>query len=250
MAATMKGSEAEMRYLFLVGSESLAAPQEVAVMQREIPGWTEEMERRGVLLLGRPLDLPQTAATVRVRDGETLVTDGPFAETKEFIAGFDLVECADLDEAIEVAAKGPVSWFKTIEIRTFADGPWLGERAAAFGRGGGGSAYLLAVWTGGTAAAPPGAQAVTREVKAWRQNLQARGLHILGAELEDPDTATTLRVRGGKTLLGDGTFIKTGEFITGIDVISCADRQQAIQLAAAHPAVRSHAIEVRPFQNG
>ena len=241
-----------MRYLLLVGSEGLAAPGEVAVMQREIPGWVEEMERRGVLLLGRPLDLPQTAATVRVRDGETLVSDGPFAEAKEWIAGFDLVECSDLDEAIEVAAKGPVSWFKTIEIRLFADGPWLGEGAAAFGRGedGAASPYLLAVWTGRTPAPPSADQAVTREVKAWRQDLQARGLHILGAELEGPDTATTLRVRAGKTLLGDGTFIKTGEFITGIDVISCADRQQAIQLTAAHPAARYHAIEVRPFQNG
>ena len=56
-----------MRYLLLVGSEGLAAPEEVAVMQREIPGWAEEMERRGMLLLGRPLDLPQTAATVRAR---------------------------------------------------------------------------------------------------------------------------------------------------------------------------------------
>ena len=160
-----------MKYLFLVGSEGLAAPQEVAVMQREIPGWAEEMERRGVLLFGRPLDLPQTAAMVRVRDGETLVSDGPFAEAKEWIAGFDLVECADLDEAIEVPAKGPVSWFKTIEIRPFADGPWLGEGASAFGRGedGATSPYLLAVWTGGTAAAPPGDQAVTREVKPAAQ---------------------------------------------------------------------------------
>ena len=241
-----------MKYLLLVGSEGLAAPQEVAVMRREIPGWAEEMERRGVRLLGRPLDLPQTAATVRVRDGETLVSDGPFAEAKEWIAGFDLVECADLDEVIEVAAKGPVSWFKTIEIRPLADGPWLGEGASAFGRGedGAASPYLLAVWTGGTAAAPPGDQAVTREVKAWRQDLQARGLHVLGAELEGPATATTLRVRGGKTLLGDGPFVKTGEFITGIDVVSCADRRQAIQFAAAHPAARYHAIEVRPFQNG
>ena len=145
-----------------------------------------------------------------------------------------------------------MSWFKTIEIRPFADGPWLGEGASAFGRGedGAASPYLLAVWTGGTAAAPPGDQPV-QQVKAWRQDLQARGLHILGAELEGPDTATTLRVRGGKTLLGDGTFIKTGEFITSIDVVgSCADRQQAIQLAAAHPAARYHAIEARPFQNG
>jgi hypothetical protein len=240
-----------MKYLLLVGSAGLAAPQEMAVMNQEIPGWAEEMERRGVLLLGRPLELPQTAATVLVRDGETLVSDGPFAEAKEWIAGFDLVECADRDEAIEVAAKGPVSWFKTIEIRPLADGPWLGEGAAAFGRGEDGTAspYLLAVWTGRTRAAPPGDQAMTAEVKAWRQDLQARGLHILAAELRGADTALTLRVRGGKTLVSNGTFIKTGEFITGIDVVSCADRHQAIQLAAAHPAARYQAIEIRPFQN-
>ena len=88
------------------------------------------------------------------------------------------------------------------------------------------------------------------QVQAWRQDLQARGLHILGAELKGADTATTLRVRDGKTLLSDGTFIKTGEYITGIDVVRCADRHQAIQLAAAHPAARHHAIEIRPFQNG
>ncbi len=59
--------------------------------------------------------------------------------------------------------------------------------------------------------------------------------------------ATTVRVRGGETLLSDGPFIETKEFIAGIDVVSCADRQQAIQLAASHPIARYHAIEVRPF---
>ena len=107
--ARSTGSETEVKYLLIVGSEGMAAPEDVAVMQREIPGWVEEMDRRGVRLLGRPLDLPETAATVRVRDGETLVTDGPFTEAKEWIAGFDLLECADLDAAIEVAAKSPVS---------------------------------------------------------------------------------------------------------------------------------------------
>ena len=79
--------------------------------------------------------LPETAATVRVRDGETLVTDGPFAETKEFVAGFDVLECADLDEAIEVAAKHPSSWFQAIEIRPFWTGLRLGEAAERFARG-------------------------------------------------------------------------------------------------------------------
>jgi len=242
-----------MKYLLIVGSEGLSAPEEVAVMQREGPGWATEMERRGVLLLARPLDLPeQTAATVRMRDGLMLVTDGPFAEAKEYIAGFDLLECADLDEAIEVAAKAPVSWFKMIEIRTFAAGPWLGEGASAFGRweDGAGHPYLLAEWADGTPAAPSGDQAVTREAEAWRQDLQARGLHILGGVLHGADTATTLRVRDEKTLLRDGPFCTTGEFIAGIDIVSCADHQQAIQLAAAHPAARHHAIEVRSFQKG
>jgi len=242
-----------MKYLLIVGSEGPSAPEEVAVMQGEGPAWAGEMERRGVLLLGRPLDLPdKTAATVRVRDGRTLVTDGPFVEAKEYIAGFDLLECADLDEAIEVAAKAPVSWFKMIEIRTFAAGPWLGEGAAAFGRweDGAGRPYLLAEWTDGTPAAPSGDQAAAREAEAWRQDLQARGLHILGGLLHGPDTATTLRVRDGKTLLRDGPFGTTGEFIAGIDIVSCADHQQALQLAAAHPAARHHRIEVRSFQEG
>ena len=101
-----------------------------------------------------------------------------------------------------MAAKGPVSWFKTIEIRPFADGPWLGEAAPAFGRWEDGAAipYLLAAWTDGTPAVPSGDQAVTRGAQAWRQDVQARGLHVLGGALEGADTATTLRVRDGRTL--------------------------------------------------
>jgi hypothetical protein len=243
------GSEAEVKYLSFIWADGLPAPDDLAVMQRELPGWVEEMDGRGVRLLGRELDLPETAATVRVRDGEMLVTDGPFVETKEFVAGFDLSECADLDEAIEVAAKCPVSWFQAIEIRPFMDGLRLGEEASAFGRSedGGASPYLLSMWMGGTPAAPFDDQAVKDEGEAWRQDLKARGLHVLGNALGGRDTATTVRVREGETLLSDGPFIETEDFIVGIDVVSCADRQQAIQLAAAHPIARYYAIEVRPF---
>jgi hypothetical protein len=238
-----------MKYLLLIRADGLPAPEELAVMQRELPGWCEEMAGRGVRLFGRELDLPETAAAVRVRDGQTLVTDGPFAETKEFIAGFDLLECADRDEAVEVAAKSPVSWFQTIEVRPFVAGLRLGEKAAAFGRSEDGAAdpYLLAVWAGGTPAAPLDDEAVLREVEAWRQDLEARGLHVLGNALQGPDTATTVRVRDGKTLLSEGPCTGTEEFIAGIDVVRCADRQEAIRLAAAHPLARYHAIEVRPF---
>jgi hypothetical protein len=238
-----------MKYLLFIWAGGLPAPEELAVMQREIPGWARELDGRGVRLLGRELDLPETAATVRVRDGQTLVTDGPFAETKEFIAGINVFECADLDEAIEVTAKCPVSWFQTIEIRPFMDGLRLGEKASAFARGddSAGAPYLLIMWMGGTPAAPFEDQALMDEGEAWRDDLEARGLQVLGNALQSPETATTVRVRDGETLLTDGPFIETKEFIAGIDVVNCADHQQAIQIAAAHPIARYYAIEVRPF---
>ena len=155
-----------------------------------------------------------------------LVTDGPFAETKEFIAGFDLLECADLDEAIEVAAKCPVSWFQTLEIRPFMDGLRLGEEAFAFGRGEDDARQPVPAdhVDGRNAAAPLDDEAVMQEGEAWRQDLESRGLQILGNALEGTDTARTVRVRGGETLLSDGPFIETKEFIAGIHVVSCANR--------------------------
>ena len=238
-----------MKYLLIICADGPSAPEEMAVMQRECPGWVEEMDGRGVRLLGRELEPPQATATVRVRGGEALVSDGPFAETKEFVAGFDVLECADLDEAIEVAAKHPSSWFEMIEIRPFMDGLRLGEEASAFARGEDGAArpYLLIMWMGGTPAASFDDQAVMDEGEAWRLEVEARGQQILGNALQGTDTATTVRVRNGETLLSDGPFIETKEFIAGIDVVRCADRQQAIALAAAHPIARYYAIEVRPF---
>jgi hypothetical protein len=244
-----------MKYLLIVAGNTEhsaggeAAPENLAVMQRELPRWIEDMDSRGLRLFGRELDLPATASIVRVRDGETLVTDGPYAETKEFMAGFDLLECSDLDEAIEVATTSPVSWFHTLEIRPFKDGLQLGEKMSAFGRGEDGDAipYLLTTWMGGDPAAPFDDEAVTAETEAWRRDLEARGSHVLGSPLADADAATTVRVTDGETLLRDGPFTDTEEFIAGIDVVYCADRQEAIALAATQPIARYHAIEVRPF---
>ena len=69
---------------------------------------------------------------MRVRDGEVMVTDGPFAETKELMAGFDVIECADLDEAIEIAAKHPIARDGMIEVRPFWTGVTRGAVAAVY----------------------------------------------------------------------------------------------------------------------
>lgn len=79
--------------------------------------WVAEMTERGVSITGDRLRPPEFAKTVRVRGEEALVTDGPFTESKEWIAGFDVLEVRDLDEAIEVAAKHPMARFGRIELR-------------------------------------------------------------------------------------------------------------------------------------
>ena len=81
--------------------------------------WLDDVMARGVRLDGDRLRPPREAKTVLMRDGEVLVSDGPFAETKEIICGYDVLECADIAEAVQVAAAHPVAAFGKIEVRPF-----------------------------------------------------------------------------------------------------------------------------------
>ncbi|MFI7277317.1 YciI family protein [Streptomyces sp. NPDC049879] len=105
-----------MKYLLMICTdEDFDAPQD----ELDPTAWVEEMDRRGVRLFGDGLRPPGEATTVRVRDGSVVLTDGPFTETKEQIGGIDVIECADLDEAVEVAARHPMARFGMIEVRPF-----------------------------------------------------------------------------------------------------------------------------------
>jgi uncharacterized protein (TIGR02246 family) len=107
-----------MKYMLLVCGDDTADASGMAPVEP----WVEELgAQRGVRLHGHRLRLPADAVTVRVRDGEVLRTDGPFAETKEYVAGFDILDCADMEEAIEAAAKHPVATIGAMEIRAFWD---------------------------------------------------------------------------------------------------------------------------------
>ncbi len=79
--------------------------------------WLDDAQARGVWVTGDQLAPPRRARTVRVRGGKALVTDGPFAETKEAIGGFDILECGSLEEAVEIAAAHPLAQTGTIEVR-------------------------------------------------------------------------------------------------------------------------------------
>jgi hypothetical protein len=85
----------------------------------ELEAWVTEMETTGVKLHGGRLRPASEAVVLRIRAGERLLTDGPFAETKEQIAGFDVLECDSLAQAIEVAARHPTARWGTFEVRPF-----------------------------------------------------------------------------------------------------------------------------------
>lgn len=108
-----------MRYLLMIATEERAAEStpEAEAVSPEYAAFAKEMAERGVLLGGERLRLTSDATTVRVRNGEVLATDGPFAETKEQLAGYFVVDCKDLDEAIDVAAKIPGARDGSVEVR-------------------------------------------------------------------------------------------------------------------------------------
>ena len=110
-----------MQYAILIyGDQSAAAnasPEETQQVMDEYWKYEAWLAERGTKVAGEALHDTSQATTVRVRDGETLTTDGPFAETKEQLGGFYLLECANLDEAMEAAAKCPGSWFGSVEVR-------------------------------------------------------------------------------------------------------------------------------------
>ena len=115
-----------MRYVLLIYTQETTEEVPADVQQQVMEAYnrfTDEVRARGIMGPSEALQPTTTATTVRVRDGETLTTDGPFAETKEALGGFYIVDARDLDDAIELAAKIPGAQQGSIEIRPIWEMP-------------------------------------------------------------------------------------------------------------------------------
>jgi hypothetical protein len=113
-----------MKFMLLVcwNAEKMDAQNEPAPNEtRDEEGfpWLDDLQARGIWVTGDQLAPPRRAKSVRVRGGNALITDGPFAETKEAVGGFDIIECGSLEEAVEIAAGHPIAQMGTIEVRPF-----------------------------------------------------------------------------------------------------------------------------------
>jgi hypothetical protein len=114
-----------MRYMMLIYNDQAAEARQDAEQRGQAmaghSAFAGEMRARGILLDGNELHPAAIATTIRVRGAETLNTDGPYAETREQLGGYYILECADLDEAIECAAKIPTARVGSVEIRPIVD---------------------------------------------------------------------------------------------------------------------------------
>ena len=124
-----------MRYLTLINIDpSLLAELPDAEYGRLMRGCLEKadaLQQKGCLHGSQQLENPDTAKTLRVRDGTSRVTDGPFAETREFLAGFNLIEADSMDEAMEIARQFPWARFGSIEVRPLRDMQAVREHVGA-----------------------------------------------------------------------------------------------------------------------
>ena len=113
-----------MQYLVLIYSEEPNAapdPAQIEAVMTEYNAYTDMLGDRGALVAGEALEPTATATTVRVRDGQTMTTDGPFAETKEDLGGFYLIDAKDLDEAMALGGACPGAKWGSIEVRPIVD---------------------------------------------------------------------------------------------------------------------------------
>ena len=114
-----------MRYMLLIHTNpanwATVSEAEANAMYAEYTAFTQRIVDSGEFVSGDPLQGPETATTVRVRDGQRSTTDGPFVETKEHLAGYYVVECSSLDRALAIAAEIPDARFSGVEVRPLGE---------------------------------------------------------------------------------------------------------------------------------
>jgi len=238
-----------MKYMLLIHiAEDAMSESERDQCYKDSAGLTRELHQAGQYLSANPLQSIATATSVRVREGKRFVTDGPFAETREQLGGYFLVDVKDKDAAIDIASRIPGARKGSVEIRSIVelDGLPKPDRAAESKQG---IKYLLLSyddekhWENVGKAAH--LDAMNEAVKLTHQ-LNDKGQYLLAAPLEPGKTATTVRVRDGKRLVTDGPFAETREVLGGFYLINVGHLDEAIDVAGKHPGVRVGTVEIRP----
>lgn len=241
-----------MNYMLLIyDREQARTEDQLRACMVESTRICDELKAQGKFRGAAPLQPVATAASVRVRDGSTLVTDGPFAETHEQLGGYYLVDLPDLDEAISVASRLPPAARGTVEIRPVQ--PLEGtppERPVAYPAAEGAlQPYLVLCYSNEAkwdTAGPEALAAARAEAAASCRRLAEEGRFLGASPLRPAATATSVRVRDGRRIVTDGPFAETNEVLGGYYLILAENRAAAVRFAAQQPGARFGTMEVRP----
>ncbi len=231
----------EYALLYTAGTD----PQPYDPAKDNIAEWVADLESRGVAEYGERLRPGPDATTVKVRDGRTLVTEGPFTEAKEWVGGFDIVDCADLDEAIGIAAAHPAARTGTVEVRPFmvwpdAEPDYRVVPKGFVDRTATGHRYLMLVCTD-----PEAPQGEAGDVQPWVDEMDGSGVRLFGDVLRPWSDTTLVRSRDGRTLVEAASEPTEGS-IAGLDLIEVADLDHAVAVVAAHPMAKVGQIVLSP----
>jgi hypothetical protein len=210
---------------------------------------------QSLVLTSVGLALASEAVTLRMKGGRSLMTDGPFTETKEAVAGFDLIEFASLDEAIAFARQRCVHDGHVTEIRPVHDSWW-----AYHGPGNGdGKRFMIMIVSDVEAQAKWSQVQVERNVahhqqigmeySAQRGIVRGEPLCFSSARLRPSTEATSVRVHRGEALTWDGPFAETKEVLGGFFILDCASQDEAITWARKVSANSGETVEIRPVRS-
>ncbi|MGB4864067.1 MAG: YciI family protein [Tepidiformaceae bacterium] len=242
-------SKPAMRYMMLIYTNEtqdapLGTPEWDALMG-EYRAFGAEARRRKALVAGAPLQSVETATTLRFQGGRLVTSDGPFAETREQLGGYYILECRDQAEAIELAAMIPSAKKGSIEVRPMAGHDTRVLQAPK-------RKHYIALIYGQESKYLPADDPRLAQSFAQHQSLTLRttesGEFIAGDGLALTRDAVTVRIRNGKAINTDGPFAETKEQLGGFYIFNCDDLDRALALASDIPAGDYGCVEVRPLE--
>jgi hypothetical protein len=202
----------------------------------EMARFAAEVRARGQARGGAPLQPESSGARVAVRDGKPLVVDGPFAEAKEVVAGFFVVEAESFAAAVELAKQCPFARWGTVEVREAPDRDVVAGAAE-------GTRFVFLLHM------PPvfvdDGGACYREMLAYDAELKGEGSYVESSQLEIDPPGARVRIRQGNTLVTDGPFAEAKEVAGGYYIVRAGTRAEAIELAKRCPHAKNGTIEIR-----
>ena len=224
-----------MEFVLLIVGRKDERDAEIVPMS-EMGAFAAELRAQGKVTGGTPLHDEAEGARIVRRDGRFVVTDGPFAECKEVVAGFLVVEAASREEAIEVAKRCPAARGAEIEVRRAPDRDVVRDA-------GPGPRYLMLLHMPPDLTDDGGSG--YRAMVAYDDVLKKEGSYVESSQLTLDPAPARIRVRGGKALVTDGPFAEAKEIAGGYYIVRAATRADAVEIAKRCPHLGAGEIEVR-----